>query len=77
MQTKNIFQSTANQIERSAKHSKTFLFKLFIHTGQGQDFETGRIRIDAENYDSALKTFRSKDLPFHHHSTVENLNKQL
>lgn len=70
---KNIFASTAKQIERVGKPSKTFLFKLFIHTGQGQDFETGRIRIGAENYDSALKTFRSKDLPFHHHSTVETI----
>ncbi len=46
---------------------KKFLFKMYSLI----DIELGRITIEAKNYDVARKLFFAKDLPYHHHSTVE------
>lgn len=49
---------------------KTYTFKMFIKTKQGQEFLTGVKVIDANNYDAALKIFNRLELPFHHFATV-------
>lgn len=52
---------------------KTFRFKLFIRTKQGQEFVVGCSEIMAKNVDAALKQLTRKDLPFHHFATIETL----
>ena len=49
---------------------KTFIFKLFIRTN-GQEFNICQYSVNAKDYDSAVKIFNAKDLPFHHFATVE------
>jgi len=53
--------------------TKTFLFKLFIRTSQGQEFNTGNKVIEAKNYDQANKLFSKLDIPFCHFVTVETI----
>ena len=53
--------------------TKTFLFKLFIRTNQGQEFNTGNKLIQAANYDQANKLFSKLDIPFCHFVTVETI----
>ncbi len=52
---------------------KTFKFKLYIRTKQGQEFVVACSEIMAQNVDAALKQFNRKDLPFHHFATIETL----
>ena len=51
---------------------KTFLFKIYIRSS-GLELNVGQIKIQAKNYDQAVKVFNSKDIPFHHFSTVDCL----
>lgn len=53
--------------------TKTFLFKLFIRSGNGQEFNTGSKLIAAKNYDDANKLFKKLDIPFCHFVTVETI----
>jgi hypothetical protein len=53
--------------------TKTFLFKLFINTNQGQQFNTGNKVIEAQNYNEANKLFSKLDIPFCHFVTVETI----
>ena len=50
---------------------KTFLFKMYTRTNNGQEFVVGQRSITAKDVDDALKIFNRLDLPFHTFSTVE------
>ena len=50
---------------------KKFIFKMYIRTKQGQEFNVGKKEITAKNYDLASSIFNKLDLPFHHFATVE------
>lgn len=66
---------TETQQKRKASAMiKKFVFKLYIRTGQGQEFCTNIIKIEAKNIDDANKIFSKKDLPFHHFCTIEKSN---
>jgi len=49
---------------------KTFNFKMYTRTAQGQEFLIGQKTVTAINYDNAEKLFSKMDLPFHSFATV-------
>lgn len=53
------------------KIMKTFIFKMYIRTKQGQEFIIGQSKIQANDCDAATKIFNNKDLPFHSFCTIE------
>lgn len=53
-----------------------FNFKLYIRTGQNQEFLIKSIGINAKNIDEAANIFKRMDLPFHHFSTVKKIDRQ-
>lgn len=50
---------------------KTFVFKMYVSTKQGQTFIIGVREILAENLDNARKKFNRLDLPMHTFNRVE------
>lgn len=53
---------------------KTYYYKFWMRLGK-QEYQTGGKRIIAQNVDQANKELNKLDLPFHHFSTVELINK--
>lgn len=50
---------------------KTFRFKMYTATKQGQTFLIGVKEINAQNLDEARAKFNRLDLPFHSFNRVE------
>lgn len=50
---------------------KTFIFKLYTKTRQGQEFLISAKTITAKNVDDANKAFNRLDLPFHTFCTIQ------
>ena len=54
---------------------KNFKYSFYIKTSQGQEFSVGQKTIIAENVDKANYLLNRLELPFHHYSTVQVVNK--